>query len=145
MYYDVKNCGDGYVKLETWETDSGAEFGVYSIKVFDRAANELYAADNNGKYFIEIKNTGEKRQAAEFAEKYFYEFDLKDILGEKFRTDVTYLIEARAHCGTLKAAQLGCVYQNDGKWISGDYWVFRAPWQAYDLFLEQLNMSRIIE
>ncbi len=55
------------------------------------------------------------------------------------------LIEARAHCGTLKAAQLGCVYQNDGKWISGDYWVFRAPWQAYDLFLEQLNMSRIIE
>ncbi|MCX4357699.1 MAG: serine hydrolase [Oscillospiraceae bacterium] len=145
MYYDVKNCGDGYVKLETWETDSGAEFGVYSIKVFDSAANELYAADNNGEYFIEIKNTGEKRQAAEFAEKYFYEFDLKDILGEKFRTDVTYLIEARAHCGTLKAAQLGCVYQNGGKWISGDYWVFRAPWQAYDLFLEQLNMSRIIE
>lgn len=141
MYYDVTNCDDGYVKLETWETDSGAEFGVYSIKVFDSEANELYSADNSGKYFIEVKNTGEKRQASEFAEKYFYELNLREILGEKFSADETYIIEARARCDTLQCAQLGYVYQSGGEWISGCYWVFRAPWQTYDLFLEQLNMS----
>ena len=145
MYYDVKNCEDGYIKLETWETDSGAEFAVYSVKVFDIAANELYSADNNGENFIEVKNTGEKRQASEFAERYFYEVNLKKILGEKFGSDNTYVIEARAHCDTLQAAQLGCVYQSGGEWISGYYWVFRASWQAYDLFLEQLNMCCGIE
>ncbi|MBD5384617.1 MAG: serine hydrolase [Ruminococcaceae bacterium] len=140
MYYDVKNCDDGYVKPETWETDSGAEFGVYSIKVFDSDANELYSAEKSGEYFIEVKNTGEKRQASEFAEKYFYELNLKEILGEKYSAGETYIIEARARCDTLQAAQLGYVYQSGGEWISGCYWVFRAPWQAYDLFLEQLQM-----
>lgn len=140
MYYDVMNCDDGYVKLETWEIDNGAEFGVYSIKVFDSEANELYTAEKSGEYFIEVKNTGEKRQASEFAEKYFCELNLKEILGEKFSTDETYIIEARARCDTLQAAQLGYVYQSGGEWISGCYWVFRAPWQTYDLFLEQLNM-----
>lgn len=145
MYYGVKNCIDGYVKLEIWETDSGADLAVYSVKVFDSEANELFAVDNNGDYFIKVKNTGEKRQAAEFAEKYFYEMNLKEILGEKFSSDMTYVIEARAHCDTLKAAQLGCVYPSGGEWINSFYWVFRAPWQAYDLFLEQLNLSRGIE
>lgn len=140
MYYDVKNCDDGYVKLEAWETDSGAEFDVYSVKVFDSAANELYNADNNGGYFIGIKNTGEKRQASEFAEKYFYELDLKEILGDKFSTEETYFIETRAHCNTLQAAQLGYVYQSGGEWTSGCYYMFRAPWMAYDLFLEQLRL-----
>lgn len=139
MYYDVKKCEDGYVKLETWETDGGAEFSVYSVKVFDSAANELAA--HNGESLIAVRNTGEKRQAAEFADKYFYELNLKEILGDKFKSDETYIIEARARCGTMQAAQLGCVYQSGGEWISGDYWVFRAPWQVYDLFLEQLNCA----
>lgn len=145
MYYDVKKCDDGYVKLETWETNSGAGFGVYSITVYDSSANALYTAGNNGGYFIEVKNTGEMRQASEFAEKYFYELNLKDILGEKFSADETYIIEARAHCNTLQSAQLGYVYQSGGEWISGCYWVFRAPWMAYDLFLEQLHLSREVE
>lgn len=139
MYYDVKNCDDGYVKLETWETDSGADFSVYSIKVFDSAANELSTADNNGENFIEIKNDGEKRQAAEFAEKYFYELNLKEILGSRFSAEEVYVIEAKAHCDTLQCAQMGSVYQSGSEWISGCYWVFRAPWQTYDLFMEQLR------
>lgn len=145
MYYPVERCDDGYVKLEVWETDGGAEFGVYSVKVFDRAANELYSAENSGGYLIEVKNDGEKRQASEFAEKYFYELQLKDILGERFDPDETYIIEAKAHCDTLRAAQLGCVYQSGGEWISGCYCVFRAPWVAYDLFMEQLRVCSAVK
>lgn len=141
MYYDVINCDDGYIKLEAWETDSGAEFSAYSVKVFDNSAKELYTADNNGEPYFEIKNTGEKRQAVEFAEKYFYELNLKDILGGKFNPGETYVIEVKAHCDTLKCAQLGYVFRSGGEWKNGAYWVFRAPWQAYDLFLEQLRLS----
>ncbi len=139
MYFDVKKCGDGYVKVEAWEADNNAEFGVYSVKVFDNDANELYSA-NNGEHFIEVKNTGEKRQAAEFAEKYYYELDLKELLGERFSSDETYVIEVKAHCKTPYGAQLGCVHQSGGEWISGCYYVFNEPWLAYDLFLEQLNL-----
>lgn len=142
IYFDVKNCGDGYVKIEAWEADNAAEFGVYSVKVFDNDANELYSAGNNGEYFIEVKNNGEKRQASEFAEKYYYELDLKELLGERFSSDEVYVIEVKAHCKTPYGAQLGCVYQSGGEWISGCYYVFNEPWQAYDLFLEQLNLSR---
>lgn len=139
MYYPVERCDDGYVKLEVWETENGAELGVYSVKVFDLAANELYSTENGGGYLIEVKNDGEKRQASEFAEKYFFELQLKEVLGGRFDPDKTYIIEAKAHCDTLRAAQLGCVYQSGGEWISGCYCVFRAPWVAYDLFMEQLR------
>ena len=145
MYYDVKNCDDGYIKLETWDTNSGAEFGVYSITVYDSSANVLYTAENSGEHFIKVKNTCEKSQASEFAKKYFYELNLKEILGEKYSADETYIIEAKAHCDTVQGAQLGCVYQSGGEWISGFYWVFRAPWQAYNLFLEQLHLSIEVE
>lgn len=146
MCFPVICCDDGYVKLEVWKMQSGTEVKVNSVKVFDENAKELYCDKG---CLIDVRNDGEECHAEKIADSgYYYELDLAKFLGDSFDRTKNYVIEARAECPPQEyaaCAQLGFVYKHDGEWQSGYHNVFFNHFQAYDLFLCQLNCTKNIK
>ncbi len=137
MYYPIAESDDGYLKFEVWTVQSGAEFEIRSIKLFDKNAEELFSEENIG---IHVLNNGEERQAKTFMcrGEYYREFDLRDILGEKFDPKGTYIAEVRAKSETSRSGQMGMIYLRGGEWQSRYFNVFypTAAYDKYNLFLE---------
>lgn len=141
MFFPIRGCDDGKVKFEVWEMEPNSLVRVFSLKIYDEAAKELFRvkADetDHEKYIIDVFNSGEKRHASEFAERYYYEVDLSGICGD-YNREKTYFAEISSEC-VGSSAQLGFVYRQGGEWISGYYNVFYHHESAYPLFLEALN------
>lgn len=137
MYYPIAESDDGYLKFEVWTVQSGAEFEIRSIKLFDKNAEELFSEENIG---IHVLNNGEERQAKTFMRRgeYYREFDMRDILGEKFDPKETYIAEVRAKSETSRSGQMGMIYLRGGEWQSRYFNVFypTAAYHKYNLFLE---------
>lgn len=143
MFFPIRGCDDGKAKFEVWEMEPDSFVRVFSLKIYDEAANELFSvkadAADYEKYIINVFNNGEKRHASEFAESYYYEIDLSEIC-EAYSKDKTYFAELTSECACGTAcAQLGIVYRQAGEWVCSYYNVFYQHESAYALFLEALN------
>lgn len=137
MYYPVKACDDGYVKLEVWTMQPKSCVNVISVRLFDENAEMLYSDER--KYIISVENNGGERHAADFSENYYYELDLHKLLGDRFDSKKTYIIEVKAECDRVEYAQLGMVFRHEGEWQSRYCNVFYQYWSQYNLFMEALN------
>lgn len=146
MYYPIAGSNDGYLKFEVWTVQSGAEFEIGSIKLFDKNAVEFFSEDNIG---IHVLNNGEERHAKKFMRRgeYYREFNLRDILGEKFDPKETYIAEVRAKSETSRSGQMGMIYMHGGEWQSRYFNVFypTTAYDKYNLFLEALGTATLHE
>lgn len=107
---------------------------------------EFFSEENVG---IHVLNNGEERHAKKFMRRgeYYREFNLRDILGEKFDPKETYIAEVRAKSETSRSDQMGMIYMHGGEWQSRYFNVFypTTAYDKYNLFLEALGTATLHE
>ncbi|MBQ9120031.1 MAG: serine hydrolase [Lachnospiraceae bacterium] len=146
MYFPIENCDDGKIKLEVWNMQEHSEVGVFSVKLFDENAKEIYYAEApKGEYLLAVRNDGPERNASEFVEEgsYCYEMDLNEVLGAAYDPAKRYIAEVKSYCSGIEAAMLGIVYQKNGEWDweKPCYYVFYQFDVAYPIFEEALGFA----
>lgn len=148
MYFTVPGCDDGRVRLEAWELDTDTFVKIFSIKIYDKDANQLYSFDcPANKYLLYVENHGEKRLASEFIQddSYYLILDFAKLLGERFKPDDIYIVEVRAECDSPQASQIGIKYLRDGEEQCMGYYIFFNEIQPYELFMEALgNVMEVV-
>lgn len=127
IFYKFKAAAPttGLVKIKLAMMNSGAEFHMYTVDIYDESVGTLLASvgrtpagDPEEEVLWSLKNEGEPAEAETFSvnEGHLYHLDLQEILGERFSSAATYHIEASVSATDYTVVHAGYHSGEENAW-----------------------------